>query len=738
VLRPDTAPTAVGPLLEHAPIAVLLTDATGALLGWNRRAEVLLNLDAAHQGRRIDQALPGASSLIAPAGSPGADGAALSSPPPSLVARVAARIDVELSAVHTQTGQGQPVVLFLAVDVTARREAEWSRDRLAEQVQLLGRISESLMLSLDPSEALSRLAAALVPALADWVSVQVREEDERVYDVVVRHRDPALRGVGRRIEHLKTQRGLLTDPSRRAAGGESVLVPRVTVDQMPALVPDAELRALVQQLGMGSAIAVPIPGKVGLHGSMLLANTSDGAGFTETDLALAVEIGRRTGIALDNARLYASQRHLATELQQSLLTDPPTVAFADIAVRYVAAARRAEVGGDWYDAFRRRTGELMLVIGDVAGHDTRAAAAMGQLRGLLRGIGFATAGDPSQVLSGVDEAIEGLELATLATAVVAELCPPEDGADGVALRWSNAGHPLPVLLGPDGKARLLTPSRGKADMLLGIDPATPRTTETAKLPFGSTLLLVTDGLVERRGEFLDAGVARLLRLVEEQSADDLDRFCDAIVDGMVPQAALDDVAIVVVRPRPVAGDVGESGAAAARVGARSDRPGRSWVGSADQELWGRRRPPARTPEFSVLGRWEPRTPADLTAYRLQLAELASAVARPAAEAAERLELVFEELVSNGLRHGRGRVEVTVSATGTGWLLEVIDAAGDTPPAPAIDRDAALGGLGLYLVARLSSAHGWAPAAGGKVVWAQVENSGPPAATEEAAAARRSH
>jgi PAS domain-containing protein len=126
VLRPDPGPTAVGPLLEHAPIAVLLTDATGALLGWNRRAEVLLDLDAAHLGSRVDQVLPGASSLIASAGSPGADGAALGSPPPSLVAQVAGRIDVELSAVRTQTGQGRPVVLFLAVDVTARREAEYS------------------------------------------------------------------------------------------------------------------------------------------------------------------------------------------------------------------------------------------------------------------------------------------------------------------------------------------------------------------------------------------------------------------------------------------------------------------------------------------------------------------------------------------------------------------------------------------------------------------------------------
>jgi serine phosphatase RsbU (regulator of sigma subunit)/anti-sigma regulatory factor (Ser/Thr protein kinase) len=484
----------------------------------------------------------------------------------------------------------------------------------------------------------------------------------------------------------------------------------------------------MQQLGMGSVLAVPIPGKVGLHGHVLLANAPGGAAFTETDLALAVEIGRRTGIALDNARLYASQRHVATELQQSLLTDPPAVPFADIAVRYVAAARRAEVGGDWYDVFRRRGGGVVVVVGDVAGHDTRAAAAMGQLRGLLRGIGFRGSDDPGEVLRGVDEAIEELELATLATAVLAEISPPEQGADGARLRWSNAGHPVPVLLGPDGRARLLTPSRGKADLLLGIDPVTERTTETATLPFGSTLLLFTDGLVERRGESLDEGTARLLHLVEDEATDDLDRLCDALVAGLVPSAAADDVAIVAFRPHPVV--------TAQTLPARSGPSGVR--GRTEQDLWARRPAPARGPAASVLGRWSPRTPADVTAHRLQLAEAASAVARPSAEAAERLELVFEELVSNGLRHGGGSVEVTVSATTAGWLLEVVDGAGHAPPSPAVDRDAALGGLGLYLVARLSSAHGWTPTgAGRKLVWAHVAGSSPADDVEEPGSARRS-
>jgi serine phosphatase RsbU (regulator of sigma subunit)/anti-sigma regulatory factor (Ser/Thr protein kinase) len=494
----------------------------------------------------------------------------------------------------------------------------------------------------------------------------------------------------------------------------------------------------MQQLGMGSVLAVPIPGKVGLHGHILLANAPGGAVFTETDLALAVEIGRRTGIALDNARLYASQRHVATELQQSLLTDPPTVAFADIAVRYVAAARRAEVGGDWYDVFRRRSGGVMVVVGDVAGHDSRAAAAMGQLRGLLRGIGFRGADDPGEVLRGVDEAIEELELATLATAVLAEISPPDEGTDGVRLHWSNAGHPAPLLLDADGRARQLLPSRGKADLLLGIDPETERTTESITLPSGSTLLLFTDGLVERRGETLDEGTARLLRLVQETATEDLDQFCDALVDGLVPLAAADDVAIVAFRPRPVPTTDGERHAPPASTSA----PHTGWPhrdGHADQDLWTRRPPPARSLRSSVLGQWSPRTPADVTAHRLQLAELASAVASPSAEAAERLELVFEELVSNGVRHGRGRVEVTVSATGTGWLLEVVDDAGNTPPTPAVDRDASLGGLGLYLVARLSSAHGWTPMGSGrKLVWAHVAGSQAAEETGDSRSARRSH
>jgi signal transduction histidine kinase len=129
-------------------------------------------------------------------------------------------------------------------------------------------------------------------------------------------------------------------------------------------------------------------------------------------------------------------------------------------------------------------------------------------------------------------------------------------------------------------------------------------------------------------------------------------------------------------------------------------------------------------DVRILGRWNPEQAADVTAARLQLGVALHDGARPsdAAEGGvERLLLAFEELVSNAVRHGRPPVEVRVTATSDCWLLEVTDAAGGTPPTPDPGRDAALGGLGLALVARISSAHGWEPLGDGrKIVWARVD------------------
>jgi serine phosphatase RsbU (regulator of sigma subunit)/anti-sigma regulatory factor (Ser/Thr protein kinase) len=141
-----------------------------------------------------------------------------------------------------------------------------------------------------------------------------------------------------------------------------------------------------------------------------------------------------------------------------------------------------------------------------------------------------------------------------------------------------------------------------------------------------------------------------------------------------------------------------------------------------EALWATRaRPETRD---TALWHGEPTTLAELRAMRMQLRELLRSRGRPRGAAdddVDRLLLAVEELVSNALRHGGMPVRATVTTTATGWLLEVSDAAGDSPPVPAVGRDAALGGLGLYLVAQLSGAHGWTEAEDGrKVVWARVD------------------
>jgi anti-sigma regulatory factor (Ser/Thr protein kinase) len=144
-----------------------------------------------------------------------------------------------------------------------------------------------------------------------------------------------------------------------------------------------------------------------------------------------------------------------------------------------------------------------------------------------------------------------------------------------------------------------------------------------------------------------------------------------------------------------------------------------------EPLWERSPVPARSSDVQVLGRWHPSHAADVTAGRLQLSAALHDGTRPpgAAEGGvERLLLAYEELVSNAVRHGRAPVEVLVTATGHCWLLEVTDADGDAAPTPDPGRDAALGGLGLALVAEISGAHGWEPVGGGqKVVWARVDH-----------------
>jgi serine phosphatase RsbU (regulator of sigma subunit) len=192
----------------------------------------------------------------------------------------------------------------------------------------------------------------------------------------------------------------------------------------------------------------------------------------------------------------------------------------------------------------------MLVIGDVVGHDMQAAARMGQLRGVLRGIAQRDGTGPADVLREIDAAIERLHLDAMATAAVIRLeqSPEERAAGMTRLRWSNAGHPPPLLLYPDGRTQLLAGER--AELMLGVHAQTRRSESTVDVARGATLLLYTDGLVEDRDLPFDEGISRLRAALTDLAGASLDELCDQLLARLRPGALHDDVALLALRLHP--------------------------------------------------------------------------------------------------------------------------------------------------------------------------------------------
>ena len=452
----------------------------------------------------------------------------------------------ELRAWPSPDGLG---VYFL--DITARRAAQ-------ERAGLLAEAAAALTDTLDAQAAVERLARIVVPALGDWCIVTLVDEDadpgdwrRQLRDVAWQHDDPALQPVLE--QYARSRIASLDDRSslvQALRSGQPVVL-RSTTEAVLSTVTDPAHQALLRRLFPRSAVVQPLRAR-GRTLALLTLCRSSAEAPRAADLDTITELAGRAGLALDNARLYEQQRLLAEGLQRSLLTEPPEPDHAHVVVRYQPAAQAAQVGGDWYDAFLQPDGATMIVIGDVIGHDTVAAAAMGQVRGLLRGIAANTGDGPADVLRSVDRVMQTLRIDTSATVIVARLeQTPDERSRGVTrLRWSNAGHPPPMVLQPDGTVTVLP--EVEADLLLGIDPSSTRGESVISMDRGSTVLLYTDGLVERRGQSLDDGLAKLRSTLGElaQQPLTLDELCDRVLERMLPPRPEDDVALVAVRLHP--------------------------------------------------------------------------------------------------------------------------------------------------------------------------------------------
>ena len=233
-------------------------------------------------------------------------------------------------------------------------------------------------------------------------------------------------------------------------------------------------------------------------------------------------------------------------MQRSLLTAPPAVEPWQIAVRYLASVDDLQVGGDWYDAFPQPDGSLVVTVGDVMGHDSSAAARMGQLRSMLRGVFLTGDPTPAVALELADEGMARYGLPGSATAAVARLRSRPDG--GVDVELSVAGHPPPVLVGGSAGTRVV---EVVTDPPVGVR-AGARRSVTFRLERGETLLCYTDGLIERRDEDIDVGIERL-RVAAELAGPDPEPLLDAVLGVLGNAHAADDVALLAVRCAPAAG-----------------------------------------------------------------------------------------------------------------------------------------------------------------------------------------
>lgn len=237
---------------------------------------------------------------------------------------------------------------------------------------------------------------------------------------------------------------------------------------------------------------------------------------------------------------WAAEHAAARVLQDSVMTALPHQDDLRLDVRYRPAEVHVRIGGDWYDGFVQPCGATMLVVGDVAGHDVAAAAEMTHIRSTLRTLGFAEDTSPAATLARTEQTLSGLRMGVLATAVVARVLPGGPGQPR-HVTWSSAGHLPPIMVSADGEVDLV---ESEQDLVLGLDVRTRRSDCHRLLYPGETLVLYTDGLVERRDRALQSGLGDLVEAVARSRRRDGTLDLDAVLGAMCIATTEDDVTVL--------------------------------------------------------------------------------------------------------------------------------------------------------------------------------------------------
>jgi PAS domain S-box-containing protein len=299
---------------------------------------------------------------------------------------------------------------------------------------------------------------------------------------------------------------------------------------------DADLLTAVTEEAGAAGIALRHPRGV----LVVWVELAEERPFTPEDHTLLTVLAGRLGQGLQRVYQLDEQRETAVVLQHAML-GPETLP-GGFAVRYHPASRPLQVGGDWYDVVDLDQGRVALIVGDCVGHGLAAATVMGQLRSACRAL-LLEQSSPSAALAGLDRFAARLPGADCTTAFCAVLTL----ATG-ELVYSSAGHPPAIMVHADNTITMLDGGRG---LPLAIRPHWARPEARVTMPPRATLLLYTDGLVERRGSSIDYGMAHAADLVQDGRSQSLDEVADRLMSRLEPAGGYpDDVAVLLYRQPP--------------------------------------------------------------------------------------------------------------------------------------------------------------------------------------------
>jgi GAF domain-containing protein/anti-sigma regulatory factor (Ser/Thr protein kinase) len=569
-----------------------------------------------------------------------------------------------LSTLAGLTAQALERAQLFEQERQALRDAEAGRDRLS----LLSEVTRLLSSSLDPTTVMQRTMTLVAGRLADACVVQVPGENglQRL-DV---------RGVGPfasvEAQHLicppETPFGCDAPAAIAYRTGRAQLAPAPS----PFIDTDSSLDS-----GDSTALAVPLAVNGEVIGVMTFVD-GPGRQFGPDDLSLAAEVASRTGVALSNATRFQREHVVAEVLQRAVLPDfLPSVAGLHLDAEYRAGAAGTYVGGDWYDVFQLGDTKVVFSVGDVMGKGPAAAALMGQVRSAIRA--YAVGGQsPSEVLSSLDRLFDALVEDRLVTVVVGVIDPTSG-----AVQLANAGHPPPLKVTAEGETTFTT---APSSLLIAAGLGGPeRPSQELQLSWGDTLVMYSDGLVERRGESITLGMDRL-----ESEAAAVARAgwpsqpAAELATLLSDEECTDDVVVLALR---------YTGVRDARVMSSSLGTGRDGM--------------------SVL-RLEPVVESTPMARHWVLAHLRAVPT----EVAECAALLTSELVTNAVLHAATPLSVTLHMLADRIRIDVADRSPMVPSVKDYGADAATG-RGLTLFDTLASDWGVQVVPGGKIVWFEL-------------------